>query len=75
MNSSSEPVVIAPAPHIPAHCRRVSADQHFDLIADAAYFLAQARGFAPGHDRDDWLQAEAQIRAKFLGDYYCDTGP
>lgn len=34
------------------------ADQH---IAEAAYFLAQARGFAPGSDLDDWLAAEQQL--------------
>jgi hypothetical protein len=27
----------------------------------AAYFLAERRGFAPGHDLDDWLAAEDAI--------------
>jgi hypothetical protein len=27
-------------------------------IAKAAYFLAQQRGFVPGHELDDWLAAE-----------------
>jgi len=31
------------------------------MIAEAAYYLAERRGFAPGHEEDDWLQAEAQI--------------
>lgn len=30
-------------------------------IAQAAYFLAQARGFEQGHELDDWLAAERQI--------------
>lgn len=30
-------------------------------IATAAYFKAQARGFEPGHDTDDWLAAEAEL--------------
>jgi hypothetical protein len=34
--------------------------QH-DQIAQAAYFIAQSRGFAPGADLDDWLAAEQQI--------------
>jgi hypothetical protein len=31
------------------------------MIAQAAYFRAQARGFAPGQELEDWLQAEAEI--------------
>ncbi len=27
-------------------------------ISDAAYFLSEARGFAPGRELDDWLAAE-----------------
>lgn len=33
-------------------------------IAEAAYYLAEQRGFAPGCDVDDWLAAEAQIRVR-----------
>lgn len=31
------------------------------MIAQAAYYIAEQRGFEPGHEVDDWLQAEAQI--------------
>lgn len=31
------------------------------LIAEAAYYLAERRGFAPGHELDDWLQAETEL--------------
>lgn len=31
------------------------------LIAEAAYFLAERRGFAPGYEVADWLQAEADM--------------
>jgi hypothetical protein len=31
------------------------------MICDAAYFLAERRGFIPGHELDDWLTAEKQI--------------
>jgi hypothetical protein len=31
-------------------------------IAMAAYFLAEQRNFTPGHELDDWLQAERQVR-------------
>lgn len=29
-------------------------------IAVAAYYKAQARGFQPGHELEDWLAAEAE---------------
>lgn len=53
----------------------VSADPRADpppgyraqWIAEAAYFLAEARGFAPGQELDDWVAAEREIDAR-LGD-------
>ena len=35
------------------------------LIATAAYFHAERRGFEPGHELDDWLAAEQQVRTKY----------
>ena len=34
-----------------------------EVIAVAAYFLAERRGFAPGNEMDDWLRAEADCSA------------
>jgi hypothetical protein len=31
------------------------------MIAEAAYYAAEKRGFAPGGDLDDWLAAEREI--------------
>lgn len=31
------------------------------LIAECAYFKAQKRGFAPGHELEDWLAAEREV--------------
>jgi hypothetical protein len=36
------------------------------LIAEAAYFRAEKRGFSPGHEAEDWLAAEADIDARLL---------
>ena len=33
------------------------------LIADIAYLSAERRGFAPGYELDDWLQAEQEVEA------------
>ena len=31
------------------------------MIEEAAYFIAEQRGFSPGHELEDWLKAKAQI--------------
>jgi hypothetical protein len=36
------------------------------MIATAAYFCAEHRQFEPGHELEDWLTAEQQIRATLL---------
>lgn len=35
-----------------------------DRVRVAAYLIAERRGFAPGCDRQDWLEAERQIDAE-----------
>lgn len=30
-------------------------------VEEAAYYLAQKRGFSPGYEMQDWLAAEAEI--------------
>ena len=37
------------------------------MIATAAYYLAVARNFSPGHELDDWLEAESMVNAKLYG--------
>ena len=34
------------------------------MVAEAAYYRAQKRGFAPGAEAEDWLQAEAEVLEK-----------
>lgn len=36
-------------------------DTRAQMIAEAAYYLSEQRGFAPGHEVEDWLAAEQQI--------------
>ena len=38
-----------------------SADEVRKLISEAAYYRAKQRGFQPGHELDDWIQAEAEV--------------
>jgi hypothetical protein len=34
------------------------------MIAVAAYHRAQRRNFDPGHELEDWLEAEAEVDAQ-----------
>jgi DUF2934 family protein len=34
------------------------------LIAELAYFRALKRGFQPGHEMEDWLEAEAEFEQR-----------
>ena len=36
-------------------------DQRHEMIEIAAYFKAEQRGFAPGHELDNWLKAEQEV--------------
>jgi hypothetical protein len=33
------------------------------LIAEVAYFAAERRGFRPGYELDDWLEAEQEVES------------
>jgi hypothetical protein len=44
----------------------VGPGQRAALIAKAAYYRAEKRGFAPGHETEDWLAAESEVDAKLL---------
>jgi hypothetical protein len=50
----------------PAYTSFVDPEKRAALIAEAAYFRAEKRGFAPGNDAADWLAAEAEVDARLL---------
>jgi hypothetical protein len=33
-------------------------------IAEAAYYKAKQRGFAPGHELEDWIEAESEVMGR-----------
>lgn len=39
-------------------------DDRSGWIAQGAYLKAEARGFQPGHELEDWLAAEAEFAAR-----------
>jgi hypothetical protein len=40
---------------------RISGGRDEQRVRELAYFNAQRRGFAPGHELEDWLDAERQV--------------
>jgi hypothetical protein len=43
-------------------------------VAEAAYYRAEARGFATGYELQDWLDAEAEIDRKLSPSEVRDLG-
>ena len=37
------------------------------LIAEAAYYRAKERGFEPGHELEDWVEAESEVMNRING--------
>jgi hypothetical protein len=50
-NTSARPAVLTPA-------------ERMKMIAEAAYFLAEKRGFSGGSELADWVAAEKQVDAE-----------
>ena len=50
-----------------APARGSDPTQRHAMIAEAAYYCAERRGFAAGHELEDWVQAEAQIARSGVG--------
>ncbi len=46
-----------------AQAATVMSAERQHMISEAAYFLAEQRGFSPGDELGDWLEAESQINA------------
>ena len=42
----------------------MSPEEVYRLIQETAYYKAKARGFAPGHEVQDWIEAEAEVRMR-----------
>jgi len=45
----------------------LDAPERKAMIAVAAYYIAEKRGFAAGGEEDDWLSAEREIEAVIKG--------
>jgi len=43
---------------------KLSPEEVYRLIQESAYFKAKERGFAPGNEVQDWIEAEAEVRRR-----------
>jgi hypothetical protein len=53
----------APRPVMP------SAAEVYEMIAEAAYYRAQKRGFTPGLEAQDWQDAESEVMERVRRQY------
>jgi len=54
---SSKPARNSPVSAVPP----IDPERRRALIAEAAYFRAERRGFEPGYETQDWLAAETEV--------------
>jgi hypothetical protein len=59
VHSATSPDIVRMAE---SHAAYLAAHRHA-MVAVAAYHRAERRGFAPGHELDDWLNAELEVEA------------
>lgn len=59
----AEPGIISEIASQTAMDRAVDPETKQLMIAEAAYYCAEKRGFAPGGELQDWLEAEARMEA------------
>ena len=45
-----------------------SDDEWYDMVATAAYYRAQSRGFEEGSPELDWYEAEAELEEQLASD-------
>jgi hypothetical protein len=57
----ARPGLIAAAAAQPAQRQPAGPETKRLMVAEAAYYRAEKRGFAPGGELQDWVEAEAQM--------------
>jgi hypothetical protein len=62
--AQEEPITTVPSDRSQT---RITPEERDQMIATAAYFRAEARGFTPGQEHEDWMEAEAEIDQQING--------
>lgn len=55
------PAVLAAAASALESGADITPEARNRMIAEAAYYMAERRGFEPGYEFEDWLAAEAEV--------------
>jgi hypothetical protein len=65
-----KPDTKAAAPRTPSGSIRAEAspEEIRRLIAETAYYRAMERGFEPGHELEDWIEAESEVMGRISGE-------
>ena len=56
-----------PRAEVKAPLANVEGEDVTRRIAEVAYYRAQRRGFEPGHELEDWIAAEREVRRRLEG--------
>lgn len=65
---SEKPPVKKPAVRpASSEAQQISPEERQRLVAEAAYYIAERRGFATGYEQEDWLAAEAEVEQRLKG--------
>lgn len=48
--------------HIKETSTPINIPDCYTKIAELAFYKAESRGFEPGHELDDWIEAERELR-------------
>jgi len=59
-----KPTQATPAPDTRTE---TSSEETRRRIAEAAYFRAKERNFEPGHEIEDWVEAESEVMGRING--------
>jgi len=59
--STENPISTMESPESEPQAQEVTPEERQDMIAEAAYYIAEQRGFQGDLALNDWLQAEAEI--------------
>ena len=70
--TSRKPTQATPRPDIRAAASssvqaQTASDDTRRRIAEAAYFRAKERNFEPGHELEDWVEAESEVMGRING--------
>jgi hypothetical protein len=64
MEPAKKPTIVASKPRIDGRANLVPINVE-DEVRRLAYLLSERRGFQPGHETEDWLSAEREIRERY----------